>query len=183
MYKARWRSFGLARGPRRGAGSVAPARRSPGRRRPRAWPHPNSCATASACSGGSSTPNIYTTAWCRRKCRSLRPCAPVAADPISPEHVRLGHVIRRRRAERELSQERLAEETGLHRNYIGRVERGELNLPFNRVVLIARTLGLSMAELGECYDREQNTRKVKPLPASERPLKAPRGSEDERQTT
>lgn len=77
----------------------------------------------------------------------------MAADPISPEHVRLGNVIRRRREERELSQERLAEETGLHRNYIGRVERGELNLPFNRVVLIASTLGLSMRELGERYDR------------------------------
>lgn len=54
--------------------------------------------------------------------------------------IRLGNRIRRRRMELGLSQERLGEEAGLHRTYIGAVERGEKNLTVLTLSKIARAL-------------------------------------------
>lgn len=59
----------------------------------------------------------------------------------------LGREIRRRRRAIELSQEELAERAELHRNYIGYLERGERNPSFTTVVRLARTLGVTAAEL------------------------------------
>lgn len=46
-----------------------------------------------------------------------------------------------------MSQERLADEAGLHRTYIGHVERGEVNLTVYSLVRIAGALGIDAAEL------------------------------------
>lgn len=46
-----------------------------------------------------------------------------------------------------MSQERLAHESGLDRSYVGRVERGEQNLSFTSLVKIARALGCDVAAL------------------------------------
>ncbi len=54
------------------------------------------------------------------------------------------------RAERErlgISQEELADRAGLHRTYIGGVERGERNLGLLNVVRIARALRIAPASL------------------------------------
>jgi len=54
------------------------------------------------------------------------------------------------RAERErlgISQEELADRAGLHRTYLGGVERGERNLGLLNVLRIARALGVSPAAL------------------------------------
>jgi DNA-binding XRE family transcriptional regulator len=47
------------------------------------------------------------------------------------------------------SQEQLGEEAGLHRTYIGKLERGEIDLSFTRAVRIAWALGCKLSELYE----------------------------------
>ena len=48
---------------------------------------------------------------------------------------------------RPVSQERLAELAGLHRTYIGHVERGEVNVALFNIVRIASALGVDPGEL------------------------------------
>lgn len=69
--------------------------------------------------------------------------------PKSPAHVALGQAIRRVREQRGVSQEEMAYSAGLHRNYLGGVERGERNLGFTNLVRISGALGVRTSELVE----------------------------------
>lgn len=64
-----------------------------------------------------------------------------------PVLVRFGNRIKTLRLEKEWSQEYLAEKTGLHRNYIGMVERAERNLSLSNVEIFANAFNLSLSEL------------------------------------
>ena len=59
----------------------------------------------------------------------------------------LGAAIRKERESKGLSQEDFAHECGLHRTYIGSVERGERNISLESTLKIADKLGLKLAEL------------------------------------
>lgn len=58
-----------------------------------------------------------------------------------------GRRIATLRAERGLSQERLAELAGLHRTYIGTIERGEPNLALLNVLALAAALKVNAGDL------------------------------------
>ncbi|WP_420878712.1 helix-turn-helix domain-containing protein [Rahnella aceris] len=64
----------------------------------------------------------------------------------------LSHNIRRLRAARGLSQEALADLAGLHRTYIGSVERCERNISLDNIERIADALNVTPASLLEKSD-------------------------------
>jgi transcriptional regulator with XRE-family HTH domain len=64
----------------------------------------------------------------------------------SPEVI-LGRELRLRRRKLGLSQEAFADACGLHRTYIGSVERGERNVSLQNIVRIARALKVSPSVL------------------------------------
>lgn len=68
----------------------------------------------------------------------------------------LGSTIRRLRAERGFSQESFASATGLHRTYMGGVERGERNVGVVNLWQIAATLDMSLSEFFAELERTSN---------------------------
>ena len=60
---------------------------------------------------------------------------------------RLGRAIRQLRENAGQSQESFADAVGLHRTYIGSVERGERNLSLDNIARIAAGLGISASKL------------------------------------
>jgi transcriptional regulator with XRE-family HTH domain len=59
----------------------------------------------------------------------------------------LGQRIRELRTEQGYSQEAFADKCGVHRTFMGTVERGESNLSFQNIAKVARTLGVSLSTL------------------------------------
>lgn len=56
------------------------------------------------------------------------------------------------RSERSISQEELAELAGVHRTYVGMIERGEKNVTVLSAAKIATALGVSVSDLFEGYE-------------------------------
>jgi transcriptional regulator with XRE-family HTH domain len=65
-------------------------------------------------------------------------------DPLL---IALGEALRQLREERRLSQEALSLSTGVHRNYIGGIERGERQPTVAAVARLAQALDCRMSEL------------------------------------
>lgn len=66
---------------------------------------------------------------------------------IPKQRKHFGDAIRKRRTALELSQEQMAEGVGCHRNYMGRIERGEQNITLDMMVRVARALKCSITDL------------------------------------
>ncbi len=71
----------------------------------------------------------------------------VIKSEVEPLLVALGQVIRERRTALGMSQEDLAQKSGLHRTYVSDVERGIRNLTVGALWFIASGLGISLREL------------------------------------
>lgn len=60
---------------------------------------------------------------------------------------RFGAMIRKQRLKIGLSQEELADRAGLHRTYVGGVERGERNISLVNILKLARAMDVKLADL------------------------------------
>ncbi len=61
--------------------------------------------------------------------------------------IQFGNKIREERLKQQLSQEQLAEKAGLHRTYIGMIERAEKNITLLNIFKIAQALNVDIASL------------------------------------
>ena len=59
----------------------------------------------------------------------------------------LGQRIRELRLAQGHSQESFADKCGVHRTFMGTIERGESNLSFKNILRVSETLGVSLAVL------------------------------------
>lgn len=75
-------------------------------------------------------------------------------DAMGPDRVKcaFGRALRRRREALGISQEELAHRAGLHRTYVGDVERGERNVSLLNIVKLASALGTAPSELFQGWD-------------------------------
>ena len=60
---------------------------------------------------------------------------------------KFGNRVREERIKQKLSQEELAEKAGVHRTYIGMVERAEKNITLQNIEKIAKALNISIDKL------------------------------------
>lgn len=78
--------------------------------------------------------------------------------PVSAEHLVLGRAVRELRSRRELSQEQLGGRASLHRNYVGAIERGEINPTFRTMLTLASGLELPLSEVIALFERRFSAR-------------------------
>jgi transcriptional regulator with XRE-family HTH domain len=72
---------------------------------------------------------------------------------ISADHFALGRAAREIRARRGMTQEYAAFVSGMHRNQIGALERGELNATFWTLLNVTSGLRVALSELALLYER------------------------------
>ena len=61
--------------------------------------------------------------------------------------IRFGNKVRAERQKKNLSQEAFADRVGMHRTYIGMIERAEKNITLLNIKKLADGLGISISEL------------------------------------
>jgi len=67
----------------------------------------------------------------------------MAEDPL----VKFGEKVKKERLKKNLSQEELAARAGVHRTYIGMIERAEKNITLGNIARIAKALDLKIIDL------------------------------------
>lgn len=79
---------------------------------------------------------------------------------LSPEHLAFGRAVRELRARRLFTQEdlaftsRLPDDTiGVHRNYIGAIERGEVNVTLRTMLKVSHGLDVPLSMLVRLFER------------------------------
>ena len=75
----------------------------------------------------------------------------------------IGQRIRNYRTKLGLSQEKLAELSGVHHTYIGQLERGEKNATLESIEKISKALNLPLSKLFEKLEESADDRKNIPL--------------------
>ncbi|MGH2831610.1 MAG: helix-turn-helix domain-containing protein [Solirubrobacteraceae bacterium] len=86
----------------------------------------------------------------------------------SAQHVALGDALRELRTQRGISQEELAYRAGMHRNYVGACERGEINLSFRVLLQFTEGLAVNLSEIVAHYERIQQVGEHS-IPSEQRP--------------
>jgi transcriptional regulator with XRE-family HTH domain len=86
----------------------------------------------------------------------------------------LGERIRELRTERGYSQESFADRCGVHRTFMGTVERGESNLSFHNIAKVAATLGVTLSELFQNIEGRAITLTPETVTPTQRRMRAKR---------
>lgn len=73
----------------------------------------------------------------------------------SSAHAALGQAIRDLRNELSVSQEELAHRSGMHRTYLGGIERGERNPSYTNLLRIASALDVTGSDLLAAAERRE----------------------------
>jgi transcriptional regulator with XRE-family HTH domain len=81
----------------------------------------------------------------RNRCANLR--FVTTKSPSVSARLVMAANLRRIRKQHHWSQEELAENSGLHRNYIGGIERGERNVAIDNIEKLAKALGVTPSDL------------------------------------
>lgn len=68
-------------------------------------------------------------------------------DNITETRLLFARNLRKEREARGISQEMLAELAGLHRTYVGSVERGERNISIDNIERLSKALGMEPVDL------------------------------------
>ncbi|MBE9402042.1 helix-turn-helix transcriptional regulator [Acinetobacter albensis] len=66
---------------------------------------------------------------------------------MSELSIKIGQLIRNKRKEKNITQESLSLQCGIDRSYMGRIERGEVNLTVEKLYEIASVLKISVKDL------------------------------------
>ena len=66
---------------------------------------------------------------------------------MSELSIAFGQLVRKHRKEQNISQEKLASLCNLDRSYMGRIERGEVNITLERLYELANALNIPVYEL------------------------------------
>lgn len=72
--------------------------------------------------------------------------------------VAFGKAVRRLRTDRGLSQEDFAHKARIDRSYMGKIERGEVNISIDNMHKVAKGIGLTIGQLMLEVDTETNRR-------------------------
>lgn len=81
----------------------------------------------------------------------LRSISSVHTDELKTA---IGKTVRKLRSDQGYSQEGFADAVGLHRTYLGHIERGQTNIGVGNLALIASTLGISLSDLMSLVEKE-----------------------------
>ncbi len=82
-------------------------------------------------------------------------------QPQSREHEIFGRAVKELRARRDLSQEELGQRSGLHRNYVGAIERGEINPTLKIMRKLITGLDVQLSDLVPLYEARRGDRPLK----------------------
>jgi len=74
----------------------------------------------------------------------------------------LGARVRELRVKGGFSQEGFADHCGVHRTFMGTIERGESNLSFQNLAKLARGLGITLSQLFSGLEKRAGSVNVKP---------------------
>ena len=66
---------------------------------------------------------------------------------MSEISLKIGSIIRKIRVEQDITQEMLALQCNIDRSYMGRIERGEVNLTVEKLYIIAKVLEVHVKQL------------------------------------
>jgi transcriptional regulator with XRE-family HTH domain len=82
------------------------------------------------------------------------------------------------RTEQGYSQEGFADKCGVHRTFMGTIERGESNLSFSNIAKVAATLGITLSDLFrdlEKHGQEPVAEKARSQPRKRKTTPHPKG--------